>query len=62
MQDQETHRAARRTGLIFVGIIVFGLILIAAWMIPEALRIRACVTKRLAEQRAGSEMSWCGAA
>jgi hypothetical protein len=57
MEDQETHRAARRTGLIFVCIIVFGLVLIAAWMIPEALRIRRMRDQRLAEQRAGSEMT-----
>ena len=54
--QERTHRAALRTGLILGGIFLIGLIITAAWMIPEAKRIRRARDQRLAEQRAGSDM------
>jgi formylglycine-generating enzyme len=55
--DQQTTRAARRTGLIFAGIIILGFTIAAVWLIPEALRIRRARDQRLAEQRTGTDMT-----
>jgi hypothetical protein len=38
--DQETTRAARRTGFIVGGIFLLGIVIAAIWLVPEALRIR----------------------
>jgi formylglycine-generating enzyme len=55
--DQQTTRAARRTGWIIGGIFILGIVIAAVWLIPEALRIRRARDQRLSEQRAGTEMA-----
>lgn len=55
--DQQTTRAARRTGLFLLGIFLLGLVITAIWMVPEARRIMRARDQRIAEQRAGTEMS-----
>ncbi len=55
--DQQTSRAARRTGLIFGGIFLGGIAVAAVWLVPEALRIRRARDQRMVEQRAGAEMA-----
>jgi formylglycine-generating enzyme required for sulfatase activity len=57
MEEQEHHRAARRTGWIIGGIFLLGLMIATVWMIPEAMRIRRARNQRLAEQRSGTEMA-----
>jgi formylglycine-generating enzyme len=56
MQDLETRRAAKRTGLIFVGILGAMITITALWMIPEIKRIRKDRNLRLDEERSGAEM------
>lgn len=55
--DQQTSRAAMRTGLIMGGIFLLGVAITAVWLIPEGMRIRRDRDQRLAEQKAGSDMS-----
>ena len=46
----------KRTGLIFVGILVAMILITTAWMIPEARRIMKERTVRSAEQATGTDM------
>ena len=55
--DQQTSRAAKRTGLIMGGIFLAGLAIAAVWLIPEGLRIRRDRDQRLSQQKEGSDMS-----
>ena len=54
--EQETHRAARRTGWIFGAVVVGFLTITAVWLVPEGLRIRRMRDQRLAEQKTGTDM------
>jgi formylglycine-generating enzyme required for sulfatase activity len=56
MEDSATHRAAKRTGLIFVGIVGAMVTITAIWVVPEGLRIRRDRDRRLAEGRLGADM------
>ena len=56
MHDEETRRSAKRTGLIFVGILGTMIALTALWMIPEMRRISKDRTRTMEEQRTGTEM------
>ena len=46
-----------RTGMIMGGIFLLGVAITAVWVIPEGMRIRRDRDQRLAEQKAGSDMS-----
>ena len=55
-ESVEIARAARRTGLIFLGIIIAALTMVLAWLIPEARRIARDRDTRVNDGRAGSNM------
>ena len=52
----ETARSVRRTALIFAGILVAAVTMVAMWLVPEARRIARNRETRLSEARAGSDM------
>ena len=55
-ESAETARVARRTGLIFLGIVLGTLAMALVWLIPEGLRIARDRDTRLNEGKAGSDM------
>lgn len=52
----DTASATRRTGLIFVSIIVAAVAMVLVWLVPEGLRIARDREIKLREARAGSDM------
>ncbi len=55
-ETADTARALRRTALIFAGILVAAVTMVAVWLVPEAKRIARNRDTKLAEARAGSDM------
>ena len=54
--DLQARRSARKVAFIFLCIVVATLGMVAAWMVPEALRIRRERDQRETERRLGTEM------
>ena len=52
----DNSRAIRRTAIIFAGILVAAVTMVAVWLVPEAKRIAHNRDTRLSEERAGSDM------
>ena len=52
----ETARSVRRTALIFAGILVAAVTMVAVWLVPEAKRIARNRETQSREARAGSDM------
>ena len=55
-EGAETAHALRRTALIFAGIIVAAVTMVAVWLVPEARRIARDRETRLSEGRVGSDV------
>ncbi len=57
MTEPATHKAAKKNGLILLGIIAAMITGTLLWVIPEGLRIRRDRDRRLAEARTGTGMA-----
>ncbi|MEO6786191.1 MAG: formylglycine-generating enzyme family protein [Chthoniobacteraceae bacterium] len=54
--QDDTGHVARRTTLIFSGIVVAAITMVSLWLVPEGMRIARNRDTRLREARAGSDM------
>ena len=55
-EGEETARAARRTGIIFVAVVLSAIAMVLVWLIPEGLRIARNRDTRVRDANAGSDM------